>query len=826
MFILAPTMVTGVNQAKTNLVQINDFIPAQFAQETLRVAVYTEPNTSLPAYAEGGTYTSYYANVIALLQSQGFAVTALSTQDILDHKLMAAHYDVFILPNQLPKDEIIYLVKDYWLAGGGILSFDGSIGYLLYMGMIHPSLEGDFGLVGFGPLPYYWYNIPYLNNINVTERYPVTKEYQVNNVLSYNENATVWNHVDLASLLGDSLHILAIDGHVSVNGAIGAFDNPDRGGRIVQIPGNCSSFTAWQSRITADAIDWLAPRPKARIAFDFSKIPFYGVDTWDQNVTHVPRYNIWRDFLVNHSYTVDKLYPPAGGELTTSLISIFDVLIINLPMKTYSTEEMTDVIRPFVANGGGLFYLTDFNGINDEGHINMNELIAPWGFNITDDYTQMPFDTTTDLDEHPIREGISNIYLSGGEWVNITGDAFSIIRFGPNVAVAGCDVGQGRVIVSGDINFLDHNTIVNDDNVIFAVNSINWLSSGAANVLLFNDDFIVENKYDVAPAEALRSLGINFYLTHEIDYFNLSLYEYWSKWDLVIFDMPGFTMSGYFDNIRAWVEFGGKLILSYYQMASYSSNPLWPLLGVLPVSSAPDEPDIYVWQTSHPIFNIPVDYAASLFEPIVDYGSEGSLLHVFSNATSLAGYTAVPEENKTAIAIRNDHQTLVNAFLIDEFQGDYDNSTYMDSLELWVNEIGFIYFDRPIIDHPADVTYMETETGNEITWTPVADAGPWNYVLRVNGTITQSGKWLGGPITFNIDGVNKSITEYQLTVYDKLGYSVSDTVTLNVTEYIPTTTTTTNGGGVPVDPMLLAIIALGVAAVLIVVIIIIRRGKK
>jgi hypothetical protein len=88
----------------------------------------------------------------------------------------------------------------------------------------------------------------------------------------------------------------------------------------------------------------------------------------------------------------------------------------------------------------------------------------------------------------------------------------------------------------------------------------------------------------------------------------------------------------------------------------------------------------------------------------------------------------------------------------------------------------------------------------------------------VNGSIDTTAHWDGGPVTINVDGINASITEYQLTVYDRIGYSVSDIVTLNVTEYIKP------------GPIIDGIYTLGliiiVASIAIVVIIIVIVKKK
>ena len=44
-----------------------------------------------------------------------------------------------------------------------------------------------------------------------------------------------------------------------------------------------------------DAIDWLCPRPKGRIAYDLSHNPRLGVDNWDDLTAYPGYYEDWRN---------------------------------------------------------------------------------------------------------------------------------------------------------------------------------------------------------------------------------------------------------------------------------------------------------------------------------------------------------------------------------------------------------------------------------------------------------------------------------------------------------------------------------------------------
>jgi hypothetical protein len=200
------------------------------------------------------------------------------------------------------------------------------------------------------------------------------------------------------------------------------------------------------------------------------------------------------------------------------------------------------------------------------------------------------------------------------------------------------------------------------------------------------------------------------------------------------------------------------------------------------------------------------------------FGTDALNLTVHANATGIAGYSAY---SGASIVLGAGGDVIFNGAFITIYNEDTDDSTYLDNQEIWENEIAFLYYDRPTIDHPADVTYMETETGNEIVWNPVADAGPWEYAIWINGSTDGFEPWLGGPIAINVDGVNASITTYEILVRDRLGYEIGDEVILNVTEYIAPGPT-----GPGLDPMLLLIIGGAIAGVVIILIVFTQMKKK
>ena len=807
MFVLAPTLVASPNETLVSHEQVDTSLPAQFVEETLRVAVYAEDNLTLPTYATGGVYTDNYQNVIDLLESAGYAVTALSTQDILDHKLMVADFDAFVLPDQLPRENITNYIMDYWLGGGGILSFESAVGYLFYAGMIDPSYEGDFMLFDINP-DGRWAYLPY-DGVLTQDRHPVTKSLDADTEYPFTEEA-----VYLVPLLGERYHELAIWPINPDWSTLFAIENIDVGGKIVQLPGNCSQFESWMEPVVVDAIDWLAPRPKARILYDLTHSPVYGIDTWDVDHVQSPTTQIdMRGFLVNRSYTFDKLHPPEN--LTSQNLEGYDILVVCDPNINFTAAEVA-AVTDWVTAGGSILGIADHTISKNQ---NMNYLLS--NMDIAMNLTHSGTNTLVPSGVHVTHEGTSTMGCLAPGGVSTPDSAFSIWEdtVGGVPVVGGDQHGNGRVILIADGAIMRDVRIGYADNAKALINFANWLSAATAEVLLHVDNNGIPSPWDAPAVDALNDLGIDFYLTFSESYMNRSLHD--QQWSLVILDScwPGIGL--YLDEVSSYIDGGGDLIVSWHQVDTFDGDPLFRKIGFDFAGDLPDKVPFYIWDTDHGIFNYPNDYGALNFTSVDDYGDEGDLLTVYANATALGGYTDTNLSGNATTVLGFNEQVIWNSYLIDQLTGDYDESTYSDSFELWQNEIAFLYYDRPTINHPADVTYMETETGNEITWTPAADAGPLEYVFSVNGTPTESGRWDGSAFTFNVDGVNVSITEYELIVYDRLGYSVSDLVILNVTEYVEPPP---GPGGI--DPTLFIIIGAAVAGVVIILVVVMKRKKK
>jgi len=752
------------------------------------VAIYDEPNTTLPEYATGFgmQFSNEISALITLLEGAGYTVTTLDVHNILNHELKTADYDVLILADNYPRENITNYVDEFYLGGGGVLGFNAAFGYLLYSGMIMPEAKGD-DVYGF-----LWDEETWSTH-KIVQRHPITKSLQVDDTIvePTHDAKEFFNgpYIKENSTVGPYFEIVANQSDGMGYSSIVCLDNVIKGGRVVGMAANTSTISSAMGNIIIDAVEWLCPRPKGKILFDVSHRNFYPVDIWDPTqYTGAPRFSSFRETLVNKSYTFDKLWPSAAGNLTAANLAPYDLLVLNIPEYNFTLSEIA-AVSDWVSAGGGLFLMGESGTFLEENQ-NINYLLENYDLwmNLTENFNPWIFTTTT-FAEHPTVENINELYFFGGCYVNYTGDAYPLVMQGANTVVASQEVGNGRIMLAGDINYLS-NAIDESDNVAYAVNVANWLVSWDAEVLVhqsYHSSHLPAGgtEYRTAMSRALNELGMDFMLHTDSSYLNQSLHL--KSWDLVIIDASYYSLKPYYNDIQNYLETGGKLIMRdfyFYVQAESSVHDLglFSYLGFEGTGSriTGGPPAIYPWESGHPIFNQPIEYDANnISSDNNNFLTDFANVTLFDNATAIAGITPNPQENQSAIVLSVDGRALCNMFAIGAYTDDTDDSTYADNYELWLNEIAFMV--RPTIDSPSDMSIEAFDTGESITWTPLSDR-PHSYKIERNSVEVESGSWDGGEITYDLEEHSLELIEFELTVYDNTGSSASDAVMVTVVD--------------------------------------------
>ncbi|MHA1665200.1 MAG: DUF4350 domain-containing protein [Candidatus Njordarchaeales archaeon] len=794
-------------------------------EHVIRVAIYDEPNTTLPSYINVGQLNNNFTVIRALLEAEGYIVDNLTFADIQEHKLMTAKYDVLIIVDNLPRENITNYVKEFWLGGGSLLTFDSAIGFLFYMGMI-PEAEGTNGYLT------YW-NYGFTNNLNITTRHPVTKSYVINYTQPYYtfDYAILNRTAAEVSSVGDAFTYLSTVKGYSDKVLTFAFDPVNRGGKIVQIFHDVQHMWPLElNNMVKDAVNWLMPRPKGRILFDLSHKPRLSVDLWDWKYSMFPGYyETMRDLLVNHTFTFDKLYPSTLGNFTMDRLYDYDILITVAPDANFTLDDRV-ALWNWIQAGGGLIILGESPQYPSFGPpaARLAFLLADMDL-VINDTTYFQLDAIlSEKNSHRTIEGCSSLRVSYFGAINITGDAKALWFYQDNIVFATQNYGSGAVVLGMDINWLSDGYVNSENNGQYILNLANWLSALTAKVLIYVDENPGipdpnDNPYKGSVALALNDLGLDFYLTFIPDYLNISISE--KSWELVVIDniYLGGIFPDYASKIINYLETGGKLILSTWKYADSGSEPLWTYLGFeYSGITYNTPPPIYIWDNTHGIFSLPNQYGANNFSSAVNaVFIDCTNLTLLSNGSAVAGLGPTPTTGNASIILSLGGRAITNAILLTEYDGDTDDSTYSDAFEIWQNEIAFLL--RPEINSPDDIQYEEGETGNIITWTPNS-IYPAVYSITRNGTEIQAGSWDGSPLSINVDGLLAPGTYvYTIIVHDRGRYSVSDTVLVTVTEAPPSEEE--NGETTPsgISTTLLIIIGAVIAIIIILALVLLRR---
>ncbi len=714
---IAGFVLSNLNPNRTLL---NDDInipqTSQFISKNIRVAIYDEANTTTPSYTGVGLLTNNHSLIQAALIAAGYDVTPLTTNQIYNHELRTADYDVFIMADHLPRENITNYVKEFWLGGGALLSIESALSYICYAGILPPESAGDDGYTT------YW-TYQFSTDQNITARHPVSKSYALNDTFtiddSFSSATFSWTALQGTSIANEVVKIATRPGLPNAATVV-AFEPQSAGGKVVHLP-NIGDIE--DDMILIDAIEWLCPRPKGRLLFDLTHKPEYGIDPWDDLSDNPGFYEIWRDNLVNRSYTIDKLYPSPFGNLSASNLAPYDVLILSFTDYNYSTSEI-NVVRDWVDNGGGLFIIGDQHDYQPHKTLALNDLLTHFdiSFNETSDGTN----TVTEVFNHPINEGVSQITALAPGLVNIDGNAFPILGNDlSNIIVGGEEYGGGRIVLNADLATLRDSGIEDFDSLQFGINLVNWLTADDAEILVFVYEHSSpdpnDNIYRSPIATALNDLGCPFYMTFDETYLNLSLTD--TSYKLVIIDnVMNYIMDTVGVTLLEFLKSGGYLILNTWEYRTATYNYLWDYLGFSYAGNYFNVPQtINIWDTNHPIFKTPADYGATTIETSLNFaGTDYTNLTLHSNATGIAGLTSSANSSTAAIILGANGRAITNAMHLTEYYDDTDDSTYPDALEIWENEIAYMVdLMTPVITPGGGIPGFEIGTFLLVTFSTI-----------------------------------------------------------------------------------------------------------
>ncbi|MGY5875466.1 MAG: CARDB domain-containing protein [Candidatus Thorarchaeota archaeon] len=176
----------------------------------------------------------------------------------------------------------------------------------------------------------------------------------------------------------------------------------------------------------------------------------------------------WVEELGRLGYRVDGTSDP----INATMLSDYSALVIAEPEVMYWSNE-TDAIQDFVFNGGGFF------AIGDSYQAPLNNLTLFAGI-VWEDPGPMELDgATTNITQHAVTEGVSEIYFSSPvSYFNLSGPAVALAYLDEFLLLSVSEVGEGRVAAIAEDNCLDDDNLYESDNLILGNNIIDWLTEG------------------------------------------------------------------------------------------------------------------------------------------------------------------------------------------------------------------------------------------------------------------------------------------------------------------------------------------------------------
>jgi len=198
--------------------------------------------------------------------------------------------------------------------------------------------------------------------------------------------------------------------------------------------------------------------------------------------------------------------------LNNVTLSEYDMIVVCVGSSwntQYTSNEVSAIVQ-YVQSGGGLLVLGDNPRTMNA---NINPVAQAFGSTLSVDTNQVinPYDLyITNFASHQIFDGISSVYFRlAGPVTAIAPSQIVAWEPGGIGVLAIAEVGLGRVLITGDINLWDHVFIRNRDNIPFAVNVFEWLSTkthicadaNGDSLITFDDlDFLLTYYFAFGPA--------------------------------------------------------------------------------------------------------------------------------------------------------------------------------------------------------------------------------------------------------------------------------------------------------------------------------------
>ncbi len=158
----------------------------------------------------------------------------------------------------------------------------------------------------------------------------------------------------------------------------------------------------------------------------------------------------FQSWLEARGTSVQRFQTTDGEALTAGALQPFDVIVVDLPPRDYTTDEAA-IFAAWVSAGGGVASMSGYHNDTSQDW-RANSLLAPLGVAYSG---QLLWGPVTQFASHPMTVGLTSVTFTGGYGISdlgVAGATRTPIAFLPGPITAGIAVtlGSGHAFVWGD----------------------------------------------------------------------------------------------------------------------------------------------------------------------------------------------------------------------------------------------------------------------------------------------------------------------------------------------------------------------------------------
>jgi hypothetical protein len=222
-------------------------VVTRYVEVRFTIAIAILNSFEIPPYFDGG-WSNNYQLLVDALNAQGFYAEAVTNERIIAGDLR--FFDVFVMVDNVPNEAAIPYVVAFWSEGGGLVSFDSSICFLNYAGVLPPESAGSNGF-------YTYWDYETSNQAKISVEHPLTEGYEVGEIVyGMSGDALYWADA-LASSVSYPYYTTIVEDLTRSDRAYVSAYEPPVVGKVVQIWDQDHWGNANLQRMIINAMSWV-----------------------------------------------------------------------------------------------------------------------------------------------------------------------------------------------------------------------------------------------------------------------------------------------------------------------------------------------------------------------------------------------------------------------------------------------------------------------------------------------------------------------------------------------------------------------------------------